>query len=264
MVKFSTYISVIFVALVLSTMSQAMANIKIKTIEYKHEKVTLSGKLLYNDLVGGKRPAVILVHEWWGITPELIDKAKRLVNEGYVAFVADLYGDARSTEHPEEAGTFMKEVVSDISIWRARAKLAIDVVKKQEQVDATNVAAIGFCLGGNTVLQMFYARMDIKAAVAFHSTLVLPQAEDTFSDSKTKLLILHGAYDPLVPENSLDRFNEMMKGKNVDWQLNLYPAQHAFTNPKADSKNIPGLAYNPRVYEKSWRAMHGLFSTLFN
>ena len=242
----------------------SLADIESRKVEYEHQGVKLEGRLFFNNKFSGKNPGVILFHEWWGVTPELLEKAKQLAHEGYVAFVADLYGNAKHTEHPNEAGKFMERVVSDKKIWRSRARLALEKAKEQPEIDQNNIAAIGFCLGGNTVLQMFYERMDFKVAVAFHSTLVLPEKSDVLKNNKTKLLILHGAYDSLVPADGLNKFTSVMEDTGVDWQLNIYPAKHGFTNPKADSKNLPALAYNYAVTKKSWKSMHILFSSIFN
>ena len=249
--------------LTLGVIGMAHADVVIKKVSYQYGKKEFNASLVYNDAIKAKRPGIMVLHEWWGITPELMDKARRLANEGYVAFVADLYGDARVTEHPEEAGKMMAELTTSKEVWRGRAQAALTSFQALAQVDPKKIAAIGFCLGGNTAINMVYANFDIVAGVAYHSTLALPDASDTLT-SKAKLLVLHGAQDPLVPAGGIENFTTTLGQTALDWQLNLYPAKHAFTNPKANTHNNPALAYNPQVYERSWRAMHLLLSSLFN
>ncbi|MDI9347418.1 MAG: dienelactone hydrolase family protein [Methylacidiphilales bacterium] len=256
--------SILLLFIYMGVCQMALSEVVVKTVTYEHEGKAFKGSLVYNESVDKKRPGILVLHEWWGITPELIDKAKRLANDGYVAFVADLYGDAKTADHPEEAGKLMGELTSNKFAWRARALASLVAFKKQPIVDPKQIAAIGFCLGGNTALNMVYARHDIVAAVAFHSTLALPDSDDDLKGITTKILALQGAQDPFVPKGGIEKFTTELGATGLDWQLNLYPAEHAFTNPKADSKKIPGIKYNAKVYEQSWVAMHAMFSQIFN
>ena len=149
----------------------AQAAVKTKTIEYKDADATLKGVLAWDDAVSGKRPGVLVVHEWWGLNDHAKSRAVALAEAGYVAFALDMYGDDKVTSHGDQAGAWMKQITANVDAWRSRASAGLAVLKSQPQADAGKVAAIGYCFGGATVMQMAYAGSDVKAVVSFHGSL---------------------------------------------------------------------------------------------
>src|SRR6516225_7459903 len=172
----------------------AGAAVQTKKVTYKHNGLECQGYLAWDDAVKGPRPGVLVVHEWWGLNDYARKRAEQLAGLGYVAFACDMYGDGKVTEHPKEAGEFAGAVRKDVQVWRGRAQAALKVLQAQEQVDASKLAAIGYCFGGSTALQLAYTGADLKAVVTFHAGLVVPDAEQAKA-IKAKVLVCHGAAD---------------------------------------------------------------------
>jgi dienelactone hydrolase len=187
---------------------EALAEVRTKIIEYKDGEATLKGMLAWDDATSGKRPGVLVVHEWWGLNDYAKYRAKRLAEEGYIAFALDMYGDDKVTKHAEEAGAWAKQVAGNIEGWRARANRGLEVLKEQPQVDASNVAAIGYCFGGSTVMQMAYAGSDVKAVVSFHGSL--PPAGEEVTSIKPRVLVAHGRDDGFIPAERVIAFQDAL------------------------------------------------------
>src|ERR1700732_4583211 len=147
--------------------ASARAAVQTKTISYKHGNLDCQGFLAWDDAIQGQRPGVLVVHEWWGLNDYTKQRAEQLAKLGYVAFAADMYGEGKVTEHPKEAGAMAAKVRANVQDWRERAATALDVLMAQPQCDKTKLAAIGYCFGGSTALQLAYAGADLKAVVTF-------------------------------------------------------------------------------------------------
>lgn len=237
---------------------QALAAVKTKTIEYKDGGVTLKGVLAWDDAASGKRPGVLVVHEWWGLNDYAMDRAKQLAAEGYVAFAPDMYGDDKVTDHAKQAGEWMKQITGNIDAWRSRANAGLAVLKSQPQVDGANVAAIGYCFGGATVMQMAYAGSDVKAVVSFHGSL--PPAGEEVTSIKPRVLVAHGRDDGFIPAERIVAFKAGLDRTKADWEMTIYSGtRHGFTNPGAGNYGIDNLAYNETADKRSWAAMLRLF-----
>jgi dienelactone hydrolase len=156
-------------AMVVAMAASARAEVKTRAISYEYGGVTFKGHLAWGDAAKGKRPGVLVVHEWWGLNDYARQRAEQLAGLGYVAFACDMYGEGKNTEHPREAGQFAGEVRKNIKVWQGRAQAALKVLRDQEQVDANKLAAIGYCFGGSTALQLAYTGADLKAVVTFHA-----------------------------------------------------------------------------------------------
>src|SRR5262249_22152623 len=159
---------------------------------YKHGDLELEGYLAWDDAVSGKRPGVLIVHEWWGLNDYARRRADQLAKLGYVAFALDMYGKGVLLKHPSEAGGRDTPVRSNVKDWRDRAIAGLKVLKSQEQCDASRLAAIGYCFGGSTVLQLAFTGADLKGVVTFHGALT-PPSDDEGKQLKAKILICHGA-----------------------------------------------------------------------
>ena len=149
----------------------AAAAIKKEPIDYKYDGVTFKGVMVYDDAVKGKRPGVLVVHEWWGLDDYAKGRAESLAKLGYTAFACDMYGDAKKADHPTDAGKMASDVRKNLVVWQGRAKAALEILAKHDSVDAEKLAAIGYCFGGSTALQLAYSGANLKGVVTFHAAL---------------------------------------------------------------------------------------------
>ena len=242
--------------------SLAQAEVQTKMIEYKDGDATLTGLLAWDDAVSGPRPGVIVVHEWWGLNDYAKSRAEQLAAEGYVAFAVDMYGDSKVTTHPEEAGGWMKEITANVDNWARRAKLGLEVLQSQPQVEADKVAAIGYCFGGATVLQMAYAGMELDAVVSFHGSL--PPAPDSVTSIQPAVMAAHGRDDAFVPPEKVASFEASLDRIGADYDVMVFSGtRHSFTNPNAADYGMDNIAYNERADKVSWAAMLELFKQVF-
>ena len=249
--------------LVLFIPSPVLAEIQTGLIPYQHGDVQLQGFLAWDDAGAGKRPGVLVVHEWWGLNEYARDRARQLAGLGYVAFAADMYGKGQVTTHPDQAATWMKQVQADVKQWQARALEGLAVLRSQEMVDQRRMAAIGYCFGGATVLQLAYSGADVRGVVSFHGALPLPAGSQAQS-AKAKILIAHGNADPFLNEEHVRTFRQALDAASLDWQMVTYAgARHSFTNPGADAHGIDALQYNQQADERSWKHMQLFFDEIF-
>jgi len=236
-----------------------MAN---KPLDYRDGAVTLKGYLA-DDGRPGARPGVVLFPEAFGVGEHVFERARRLAAVGYVALAADPYGDGAQARDLPHAIELMTAVRSDTSRWRARAQAALDTLCAQPGVDRNKVAAIGYCFGGSTALELGRSGAPLRAVVSFHGGLEAPKPEDA-AKIRAKVLVCHGAGDPLVGPEQVAAFEDLMRKTTVDWQLVSYGgAVHSFTNPDADKLGNPALAYNAAADRRSWAAMLALFEEAF-
>ena len=240
----------------------ADAKVQTKDVTYKVGEQTFKGLLAWDDAKEGKRPGVLVVHEWWGLNDYAKMRAQKLAELGYAALALDMFGDGKNTTHPEEAGAMSGAVAKDPAAARARFLAAKGVLEADPHVDATKIGAIGYCFGGTTVLEMARHGVPLKGVVSFHGHLA-PVTKDP-PDVKAKVLVCTGASDPMVPAADIAAFNEEMTAAKADWQLIAYGgAKHSFTNPGADKVGMEALAYNASADRRSWEAMTDFFREAF-
>lgn len=241
----------------------ASAAVQTKEITYSHEGVNFKGHLAWDDAVQGKRPGVLVVHEWWGLNDYARQRAEKLAALGYVAFACDMYGEGKVTTHPQEAGAFAGEVRKNVRTWQGRAQAALKILQDCEYVDPGKLAAIGYCFGGSTALQLSYTGAPLAAVATFHAALPVPDA-DQAKAIKAKILICHGAKDNFVPEETIHKVRAALEDAKVDYEMNYYGgAVHSFTVPDADRVGNPGMAYNAEADHRSWASMLRLFNEVF-
>lgn len=251
----------LFVTLLLS--GAGWAKVVRQTVEYRHQDTVMKGYLAYDDAVAGKRPGVLVVHEWWGLNDFAHQQADKLAEMGYVALAADMYGGGKVTGDPEEARQLAGQV-RGTPLMRARARAGLAALAGHELVDSARLAAIGFCFGGTTVLELAYSGADLRGAVSFHGSLTAPRPED-LKNLKAKILILHGADDPLVKPEEIAAFQDGMRRAGADWQMIYYGgAVHSFTNPAAGTDKSRGVAYDPKAAARSWQHMRLFLKELFS
>jgi dienelactone hydrolase len=243
--------------------SQALAKLQTKVVEYKDGNTVLEGYLAYDDAISGKRPGVLVVHEWNGLGSYVKTRAEELAKLGYVAFAVDMYGKGIRPKNREESAAQAKIYRSDRQLMRSRANAGLFVLQQNSLTDTKRIAAIGYCFGGTTVLELARSGANISGVVSFHGGLDTPNPSDA-KNIKTKVLVLHGANDPLVPAEQVTAFETEMRQASVDWQLVAYGgAVHSFTNPEAGNDPSKGIAYNEAADKRSWAAMKQFFSEIF-
>ncbi len=241
----------------------AFAEVQSRAVEYLDEDVPLTGYLYWDDAVQGKRPGVLVVHEWWGLNDYAKKRAHMLAELGYVAFAADMYGNDQVTETPAQAQEWMQEVTADVEGWRGRARLGLQQLAASGLVVEGELAAIGYCFGGATVLQMAYDNAPVKGVVSFHGAL--PAApEEAWGRIRPSILVLHGQADNFVAPEVVTNFRAKLEASGADWEMNTYGgARHGFTNPDAAKAGIDNLRYDPAADRRSWARMQAFFGELF-
>jgi dienelactone hydrolase len=249
--------------LVLGMATAGYGKIVTESVPYKQDNTILEGYLAYDDAAKGKRPGVLVVHEWWGLNNFAKKTAERLAKLGYVAFAVDMYGKGKVTKNPDEARVWATEVRGNTPLMRARAQAGLKVLAQNKLVDPHRLAAIGFCFGGTTVLELAYSGADLRGVVSFHGGLTAPKPED-LNNIKASILVLHGADDTHVSPEDIAAFQEGMRKAKADWQMVLFGGSvHSFTNPEATGLNIPGVAYNAKAAARSFKYMELFFHEIF-
>ena len=239
------------------------AAIQSKTVEYRQGGTPLEGVLVWDDAVSGPRPGVLVVHQWMGLTDYEKHRAEMLAQLGYVAFCADIYGKGVHLQNTAEAGAEASKYKSDRALLRARVNAGLEQLKKSELVDPKRLAAIGYCFGGTTVIELALSGAALNGVVSFHGGLDAPNPADA-KNIKCKVLALAGADDPFQKPADLAAFENEMRAAHVDWQITFYGgAVHAFTQPLAGNDNSKGAAYNARADRRSWQAMKDFFAEIF-
>ena len=250
--------SVLCLALLALAAAPAAATVQGKEVEYTAGGVTLKGYFAADAAKQGKRPGVLVVHEWWGHNEYARRRARMLAELGYAALAVDMYGDGKTAAHPEDAGKFSGELMKNAETTKARFLAALEYLKAQPETDPARVAAIGYCMGGGVVLNMARAGMDLRGVASFHGSLgaiVKPEP----GGIKAKILVLHGADDKFIPAEAIAAFKQEMADAKADMTFVAYPgALHSFTNPDADEyakKFGMAVAYNAEADKLSWEAV---------
>lgn len=236
---------------------------KTETIEYRDGDVTLKGYLAFDDQSSYKRPGILVMPEAFGLGVHAKDRANRLAALGYVALAADPYGNGLEVTDLQEAIKHAGALREDPAKFRQRARVALDKLASLPQVDASQLAMIGYCMGGTFSLELARDGAPLKGVVSFHGGLET-QRPAAAGQVKAKVLVCHGADDPFVPPAQVNAFAEEMTKAGADWQVISYGGTvHSFTNPNAGSVGVPGIAYNKQTDERSWKAMRTFFAEIF-
>jgi len=243
------------------------AGVKGQEVVYDGGGVTMKGYIVYDDAKTGKRPGVLVVHEWWGQNEYARKRATMLAELGYTALAVDMYGDGKQATHPEDAGKFAAEATHDLESAQARFMAALETLKADPTVDPNRIGAIGYCFGGGIVVEMARRGVDnLKGVVSFHGN---PNSKTPIKPGqiKAKILIAHGGADEFLTQEALRQAEQELKASGADVRVIVYPnAKHSFTNPAADTYgkqfNLP-LAYNAEADKKSWEEMKKFFQEVF-
>jgi dienelactone hydrolase len=237
-----------------------------KEVEYSAEGIVMKGFLVYDGNIKGKRPGVLVVHEWWGHNDYARKRARMLAELGYTALAVDMYGDGKQANHPEDASKFAMEIFNNIESAQARFMAAYNLLKNHKTTDQNKIAAIGYCFGGGVVLHMARIGTDLKAVASFHGGIqaIAPAEKDKVN---AFLLVCNGANDPFVTGEQISSFKEEMDSIGVQYEFISYEgAKHSFTNPGADSvgkKFEMPLEYNEKADKESWEKMKSVFHKVF-
>ncbi|MEW6690482.1 MAG: dienelactone hydrolase family protein [Pseudomonadota bacterium] len=248
----------------LSLTTQAQAAIQEEAVTYKDGDTTLNGFIVYDDAKKGKRPGIVVVHEWWGITKHTREEARKFAAQGYTAFVADMYA-GKTADHPKDAGGLLKGLMGNPAVMQSRFNAAREQLAKHVTVNPKKIGASGYCMGGSVVINMARAGADLKGVVAFHASLSMNTAAP--KSVKAKVLVLNGADDPFVKPEQIEALKKDMAAAKASYKFINYPgAVHAFTNPEATEKgkqfNLP-LAYNAEVDKKAKAEAAKFFKAAF-
>lgn len=256
-------VSLLVLGSVIPTVSGAQPDIEARTVQYRHGEQVLEGYLAYDKALEGKRPGIVVFHEWWGLNDYAKMRARQLAEMGYVAFAADMFGQGKVAGSMDEATKLVQPFVADRQLMRARAGAALSELLKQADVDTTRLAAIGFCFGGTTAIELAMSGANLKGLVTFHASLNFPATEDA-KNVKCAVLICHGGEDPSVSQEQFDHLWTLFRDAKLNYQMNIYGgAVHGFTNPANGTDNSKGVAYNERAAKRAWRDMEDFFKEIF-
>jgi dienelactone hydrolase len=253
-------------ALIVLGAGAARAEIKGHEVRYEGGGVTMKGYVAYDDAVAGKRPGVIVVHEWWGHNEYARKRARQLAEMGYVGFAIDMYGDGKTADHPNDAGKFAGETMKNFPAAKEKFLAALKLLREQPQTDPAKVAAIGYCFGGGVVLNMARAGTDLAGVASFHGSLGAA-TEAKAGGIKAKILVCHGADDKFVSPEQIAAFKKEMKDAGADLTWKEYAgAKHGFTNPDADElgkKFGLDIAFQKAADLASWSDLTTFLDRLF-
>ena len=256
----------VVLAMVLVTTGVAWGETVGESVEYAADGLVMKGYLAYDASIEGKRPGILVVHEWWGHNEYARKRARMLAELGYTALAVDMFGDGKQAMHPDDAGKFASEAVANLEDARKRFEAALAILKSHPTTDGQHIGAIGYCFGGGVVLNMARLGLDLDGVVSFHGALAgrTTAAPGTI---KAKILVLTGGDDKMVPADQVTAFEQEMKTAGADYRVVVYPgALHSFTNPDADEYSkkfgIP-VGYNEAADKGSWNEMKVFFSGVF-
>jgi dienelactone hydrolase len=245
-----------------ATKKEVYVNLNSTIVDYETDEAKMTGYIVNDNAQQGKKPGILVVHEWWGHNEYARQRADRLAELGYVAFAVDMYGDGKKASHPKDAMKFAGEVFGNIEEAKLRFDKALEILKSNSNVDTTKIAAIGYCFGGSVVLSMANAGKDLDAVAAFHAGLQLP-IEPLSDGIDTKIAVYQGADDPFISEEDIAKYKASLEAVGATYEYKAYEnAVHAFTSEGADSLgkafDLP-LAYNAKADSASWVDMQQFF-----
>ncbi len=263
--KILTFTMAIFFAHQFTIMAQNNSTVKGEEVTYIANGATMKGYVAYDAAIKGKRPAIIVVPEWWGCTEYVHRRARMLAQLGYIAIAVDMYGDGRVAENPTEAQELATPFYKDAQLAKTRIEAAVNKLKEYPETDESKIAAIGYCFGGSMVLNMAKLGMDFKGVVSFHGGLQGVPAEA--GKTKAKILVCHGAADKFVSQQDVNNFKKNLDDTKTAYTFKVYAdATHAFTNPDATENgkkfNLP-IAYNEAADKQSWLDMKAFLKKVF-
>lgn len=229
------------------------------TLEYQDDDTTLEAYYALPSTGEGKKPAVIIVHDWSGRNEFVCEKARKIAELGYIGIAIDMYGKGKIGKTTEEKKALMAPLVQDRSKLLRRIQAAMTAAKTLPQVDTKRMGGMGFCFGGLCILDLARSGANLVGVVSFHGALSAPPTPTT-TPLQSKILALHGHEDPMVPPEQVAAFEKEMTDAKADWQMHIYSqTQHAFMNPEANDPNM-GIVYNEKSAKRAWITMKDFFA----
>lgn len=246
---------------VLST--AALAKLHTETVTYRLGDQTFKSYLAYDDAGSAKHPGVLIAPEWLGVNDYPKHRAEQLAELGYVALVADIFGDGKIASGPDEARTLTGPFYADRSLLRKHMTAALEQLRANPHVDAAKIAAMGYCFGGMAALELARSGANLSGVISFHGSLTTPNSAD-MEAFQGQVLAFHGADDPYVKPEDVTAFKNELRDAGVKWQfVEFGGAVHGFTNPANGSDNSKGAAYNAQADRRSWTELQQFLSEVF-
>ncbi len=239
--------------------------LKEENVSYNIDSLKMDGYIVYDENIDGARPAVFVVHEWWGLNDYAKRRANELAELGYIAMAVDMYGGGSRADNPTDAGNLATPFYQNPAMAKAHFDAAVNKLKTYPQTDTANMAGIGYCFGGGVLLNIARMGEGLKGIVSFHGSLLGTPADKNLLHSK--ILVCHGENDQFVAAGEVAAFKKQMDSIGAVYTFKSYPgATHAFTNPDATAMGekfkIP-IAYNAAADTASWKEMKLFFTDLF-
>ncbi|PKL16936.1 MAG: dienelactone hydrolase [Spirochaetae bacterium HGW-Spirochaetae-5] len=256
-------VTIVLTGIFIITANGLNAKIVTQTVEYKYKGTVFEGYLAYDDELEGKRPGVLIVHQWMGLKDYEKMRAEQIAALGYTAFAIDIYGKGVRASNREEASKLATIYRSDRKLMRERAQTGFDTLKKMKNIDSSQIAAMGYCFGGGVVLELARSGADVAGVISFHGSYNTPNPDDA-KKIKGRVLAIHGADDPAIPLKELESLQNEMRNAKVDHKIIIYGgAVHSFTDKAAGNDPSKGSAYNQKADEGSWEDMKRFYKEIF-
>ena len=238
--------------------------VQTKTIRYNVGEQEFVGHLAWDDAVSGKRPGVLVVHEWWGLNDFARGRANELAKLGYVAFACDMFGGGKVAKRPDEAGQLIKQLIENFPEWQKRASAALDVLKQQPSVRCEPTGGHRLLLRRFNGPRAGVLRGRPGGRRHVPRQTAAPSAEQARA-IKASIVICHGALDSFTSDETMAKFRQVLEEAHVDYEIDYYAgAKHGFAVPEADKRGMPALGYNKKADERSWHRMLALFEEKFS
>jgi dienelactone hydrolase len=250
----SSRVTIVSIVCVLVATLTMLAKVETRKVEFKQASTIIPGVVAWDAAISTRRPGVLIVHGGFGYTDQVRAQARRIAEAGYVGFAFDMYEEGEVATHAEHSGAMMRALNDNPSLVRAKFNAALEELKRDPHVDPKRVSAIGYCWGGGVVLDMARNGADLDAVVTFHGLLDTKTPAQP-GNVKSRILILTGDLDPLVPREKVDAFRREMQAAAANFQIITYPnAKHGFTTLYANEITNSSLKYDAEVDRESWAA----------
>ncbi|HEU0195744.1 MAG TPA: dienelactone hydrolase family protein [Nevskiaceae bacterium] len=236
--------------------------VQTRTVDYQDGATALQGYMAWDDAKAGRRPTVLIAHQWDGRSPFIEERARALAKAGYVAFALDMYGKGVLGANPDECGKLMTPFMENRKALAHRMQLGMAAAAAQPEVTTEEMMAIGYCFGGLCVLDLARSGAALAGVASFHGLLDPPKPAFG-ARIRAKILAMSGADDPMVTMDKVVAFRKEMNAAGADWQVHLYGgAKHAFAVPGANNPAL-GIEYNANAYRRSWTTLMDYLQELF-
>jgi dienelactone hydrolase len=241
----------------------ATAGVKSEVIHFTHGGVEVEGLIAWDDEARGPRPGVVIIHGGWGYSDNVRAQAERLARSGYVGYAVDMYGMGPVSTHLED-DRGARQLLEEKPLLRAmRFSLAVERLKRHPSVDPDRISAIGYCWGGEVILEMARAGATFDALITFAGILSTDNPAPA-SYVNPRILVLHGDSDPYAPLEQVEAFRSEMTAAGAEFEIVVYPdVEHAFSQPYARDANMDGIAYDEEADNDSWNRMLALLDEVY-